>query len=101
VKYLLDTCALSDYASARHRPSMFPPVRGLAPPRRGRGRIGFLGKRAAEAALMRNDVVVLGAGIVGICVALHVQKRSRSAVLVDRRGAAEETSFGNAGLYLP
>ena len=47
---------------------------------------------------MRADIVVLGAGIVGICVALHLQKRSRSVVLVDRRGAAEETSFGNAGL---
>ena len=47
---------------------------------------------------MRGDIVVLGAGIVGICVALHLQKRSRSVVLVDRRGAAEETSFGNAGL---
>jgi D-amino-acid dehydrogenase len=44
------------------------------------------------------DAVVLGAGIVGICVALHLQKRGRSVALVDRRGAAEETSFGNAGL---
>jgi D-amino-acid dehydrogenase len=44
------------------------------------------------------DAVVLGAGIVGICVALHLQKRGRAVVLVDRRGAAEETSFGNAGL---
>ena len=42
--------------------------------------------------------MVLGAGIVGICVAAHLQKRGRSVVLVDRRGAAEETSFGNAGL---
>jgi len=47
---------------------------------------------------MRSDVVVLGAGIVGICVALHLQKRGRATTLVDRRGAAEETSFGNAGL---
>jgi len=47
---------------------------------------------------MRSDALVLGAGIVGICVALHLQKRGRSVVLVDRRGAAEETSFGNAGL---
>lgn len=47
---------------------------------------------------MRADVVVLGAGMVGICVALHLQKRGRAVVLVDRRGAAEETSFGNAGL---
>jgi D-amino-acid dehydrogenase len=47
---------------------------------------------------MRCDVAVLGAGIVGICAALHLQKRARAVVLVDRRGAAEETSFGNAGL---
>jgi D-amino-acid dehydrogenase len=47
---------------------------------------------------MRADTVVLGAGIVGICTALHLQKRGRAVVLVDRRGAAEETSFGNAGL---
>jgi D-amino-acid dehydrogenase len=47
---------------------------------------------------MKSDAIVLGAGIVGICVALHLQKRGRAVVLVDRRGAAEETSFGNAGL---
>ena len=47
---------------------------------------------------MKIDAVVLGAGIVGISVALHLQKRGRSVVLLDRRGAAEETSFGNAGL---
>jgi D-amino-acid dehydrogenase len=47
---------------------------------------------------VRTDLVVLGAGIVGISVAVHLQKRGRSVALVDRRGAAEETSFGNAGL---
>jgi D-amino-acid dehydrogenase len=47
---------------------------------------------------MKADAVVLGAGIVGISVALHLQMRGRSVALVDRRGAAEETSFGNAGL---
>lgn len=47
---------------------------------------------------MRCDTVVLGAGIIGICIALHLQKRGRAVILVDRRGAAEETSFGNAGL---
>ena len=30
-----------------------------------------------------------GAGIVGVSVALHLQKRGRATVLVDRRGAAE------------
>ena len=48
--------------------------------------------------MARYDTVVLGAGIVGICTALHLQKRGRAVALVDRRGAAEETSFGNAGL---
>lgn len=47
---------------------------------------------------MKADVAVLGAGIVGVCVALHLQKRGRTTILLDRRGAAEETSFGNAGL---
>jgi D-amino-acid dehydrogenase len=47
---------------------------------------------------LRADAVVLGAGIVGISVALHLQARGRSVALLDRRGAAEETSFGNAGL---
>ena len=46
----------------------------------------------------KTDAVVLGAGIVGISVALHLQARGRAVALVDRRGAAEETSFGNAGL---
>lgn len=45
-----------------------------------------------------TDALVLGAGMIGICVALHLQKRGRSVVLIDRRGGAEETSFGNAGL---
>ncbi len=47
---------------------------------------------------MNCDVAVLGAGMVGICAALHLQKRGRVVALVDRRGAAEETSYGNAGL---
>lgn len=45
------------------------------------------------------DVIVLGAGMVGVSAALHLQARGREVVLVDRRGAAGlETSFGNAGL---
>jgi len=47
---------------------------------------------------MQCDVAVLGAGMVGICSALHAQARGRSVALIDRRGAAEETSYGNAGL---
>ncbi len=47
---------------------------------------------------MKTDVIVLGAGMVGVSAALHLQQRGRSVVLVDRRGPAEETSYGNAGL---
>src|SRR6516225_5636564 len=46
----------------------------------------------------RADVIVLGAGMVGVGVALNLQKRGRAVVLLDRRGAGEETSYGNAGL---
>jgi D-amino-acid dehydrogenase len=48
--------------------------------------------------VMVTDVLVLGAGMVGVSAALHLQARGRTVVLVDRRGAAEETSYGNAGL---
>jgi D-amino-acid dehydrogenase len=47
---------------------------------------------------MKFDTVVLGAGIVGVCVAVHLQKRGRRVALVDRKLPGNETSFGNAGL---
>jgi D-amino-acid dehydrogenase len=48
--------------------------------------------------MQRTDVIVLGAGMVGVSAALHLQQRGRSVVIVDRRGPGEETSYGNAGL---
>jgi len=47
---------------------------------------------------MDFDVIVLGAGIVGVSSALHLQDRGRRVALIDRRAPGEETSFGNAGL---
>ncbi|MEM9359167.1 MAG: FAD-dependent oxidoreductase [Pseudomonadota bacterium] len=47
---------------------------------------------------MKFDCIVLGAGMVGVSTALHLQQRGRNVALVDRRPAAEETSYGNAGL---
>jgi D-amino-acid dehydrogenase len=44
------------------------------------------------------DVIVLGAGMVGVSTALHLHKRGRAVVLIDRRGAGEETSYGNTGI---
>lgn len=46
----------------------------------------------------RCDVVVLGAGIVGVCVALHLQMAGSATVLIDRSSPGEGTSFGNAGM---
>jgi D-amino-acid dehydrogenase len=48
---------------------------------------------------LKADVLVLGAGMVGVSAALHLQKRGRDVILIDRHPrAGEETSFGNAGL---
>jgi D-amino-acid dehydrogenase len=48
---------------------------------------------------LKADVLVLGAGMVGVSAALHLQQRGRDVVLVDRHElAGEETSHGNAGL---
>src|SRR5271165_1623981 len=46
----------------------------------------------------RADVIVLGAGMVGVSAALHLQRRGRDVALIDRRDPGEETSYGNAGL---
>ncbi|MCW2283112.1 D-amino-acid dehydrogenase [Rhodoblastus acidophilus] len=48
--------------------------------------------------MMKADIAVLGAGIVGVAAALQLQTRGREVVLIDRRGVGEETSFGNAGI---
>ena len=48
---------------------------------------------------LKADVLVLGAGMVGVSAALHLQKRGRGVVLIDRHEVAgEETSYGNGGL---
>lgn len=44
------------------------------------------------------DVMVLGAGIIGVSIALHLQERGRTVVLVERGEPGGETSHGNAGL---
>ena len=47
----------------------------------------------------KADVLVLGAGMVGVSAALHLQQRGRDVILVDRHAlAGEETSFGNGGI---
>ena len=48
---------------------------------------------------LKADVLVLGAGMVGVGAALHLQSRGRDVILVDRHElAGQETSYGNAGM---
>ena len=48
--------------------------------------------------MARTDAIVLGAGIVGTSIALHLAKRGMSVALVDRAAVGEQTSYGNAGI---
>ncbi|KVN31832.1 amino acid dehydrogenase [Burkholderia stagnalis] len=47
---------------------------------------------------MKFDTLVLGGGMIGVSVAVHLQQRGLSVALVDRKAPGNETSFGNAGL---
>ncbi|QOZ35696.1 FAD-binding oxidoreductase [Bradyrhizobium sp. CCBAU 53421] len=46
----------------------------------------------------KADVVVLGAGMVGVSAGLAARQRGLSVVIVDRREPGCETSYGNAGI---
>ena len=48
--------------------------------------------------MARTDAIVLGGGIVGVSVALHLAKRGASVALIDRAGVGEQTSYGNSGV---
>jgi D-amino-acid dehydrogenase len=46
-----------------------------------------------------HDVVVVGAGVVGLSVALVLQRRARRVLVIDREGVAAGASRGNAGAF--
>jgi D-amino-acid dehydrogenase len=48
--------------------------------------------------MARTDAIVLGAGIVGTSIALHLAKRGLSVALIERAGVGEQTSYGNSGV---
>ena len=52
-------------------------------------------KRVAEKS---EHAVVVGAGIVGVSTALWLRRSGLEVTLVDRKGVAQETSHGNAGI---
>lgn len=43
------------------------------------------------------DVAIIGAGVVGLSAALSLSEAGKRVVVIDRKGLALETSFGNAG----
>ncbi|GGA36478.1 NAD(P)/FAD-dependent oxidoreductase [Pelagibacterium lentulum] len=43
------------------------------------------------------DFCVIGAGIIGLSIALRLAETGQSVILIDKKGMAEETSRGNAG----
>src|SRR5436305_2081713 len=43
--------------------------------------------------------VIVGAGIVGICSALALQREGHEVVVIDRSGPGEGASRGNAGIF--
>ncbi|MGH8381962.1 NAD(P)/FAD-dependent oxidoreductase [Pseudomonas sp.] len=47
---------------------------------------------------MHCQTIVLGAGIVGVSTALHLQAHGRKVILIDRDEPGSGTSHGNAGL---
>lgn len=47
---------------------------------------------------MARSAIVLGAGMVGVSVALHLRRRGHDVLLVDRQDPGEGASFGNGGL---
>lgn len=47
---------------------------------------------------MTRSILVLGAGMIGTCTALHLQQRGYEVCLIDRREPGRETSYGNAGI---
>ncbi|WP_454763759.1 D-amino acid dehydrogenase [Cupriavidus campinensis] len=47
-------------------------------------------------------VIVIGAGVIGVCSAWYLRQAGFTVTVLDRRGApAQEASFGNAGVIAP
>lgn len=46
----------------------------------------------------RTSVIVIGAGIVGVSSAIHLQRRGHDVTIIDRLPPGDGTSFGNAGV---
>ncbi len=47
------------------------------------------------------DVAVVGAGMVGVCCAMWLQRSGKRVVVLDKNTPGNGTSYGNAGTYAP
>ncbi|MGH6761233.1 MAG: NAD(P)/FAD-dependent oxidoreductase [Phyllobacterium sp.] len=47
----------------------------------------------------KEEFVVVGAGIIGICAAAYLAEAGHKVLVLDRTGICEETSSGNAGAF--
>ncbi len=45
-----------------------------------------------------SEILVLGAGMVGVTTGLSLQERGHQVIIIDRNSPGRETSYGNAGL---
>ena len=48
---------------------------------------------------MQDEIAIVGAGIIGLAIAFHLQREGRKVRLIDRGGVAEGASYGNAGAF--
>ena len=46
-----------------------------------------------------SKVAVIGAGIIGVCIAYFLKKNGHQVILFDQNNPGTQTSFGNAGLF--
>ena len=49
----------------------------------------------------QSDVIIIGAGIIGVSSALQLAERGLSVTVIDRQPPCEGASFGNAGVISP
>ena len=48
-----------------------------------------------------EDIVVIGGGVIGVCVAYYLLKEGRKVILLERDEVCSGSSYGNTGLIVP
>src|SRR5688572_32947009 len=54
-----------------------------------------------EGKQIKQDIVIIGAGIVGIATAIYLQRDGHRVTVVDKGEPGRGTSYGNAGSIAP